>query len=157
MKLSGEIHLEKNSLGQLQEYPWPGNVRQFRNLVERALTLDAHGPLDLVQYLPKSKEESKIAAEMPTNFKEMIQNEIKEMLAKSGIETNNIQAEISSGNEVEGLLPIDSFLSAHISRVLKHCGGKISGPKGAAEILEIHPSTLRKRMKKLGIPFGLVR
>ncbi|MFP4035389.1 MAG: helix-turn-helix domain-containing protein [Desulfovermiculus sp.] len=27
------------------------------------------------------------------------------------------------------------------------------GPNGAAELLEIHPNTLRHRMKKLGISF----
>jgi transcriptional regulator with GAF, ATPase, and Fis domain len=32
--------------------------------------------------------------------------------------------------------------------------GKIYGPHGAAELLEINPNTLRSRMKKLNIPFG---
>ncbi|MDM8552862.1 helix-turn-helix domain-containing protein [Desulfobacterales bacterium HSG2] len=30
----------------------------------------------------------------------------------------------------------------------------VEGERGAARVLEINPSTLRKRMKKLGIPFG---
>jgi len=30
----------------------------------------------------------------------------------------------------------------------------VEGPDGAAYALQIHPSTLRARMKKLGIPFG---
>ena len=32
--------------------------------------------------------------------------------------------------------------------------GKINGPGGAGQILGLHPNTLRKRMNKLGIPFG---
>ncbi|MEW6584216.1 MAG: sigma 54-interacting transcriptional regulator [Nitrospirota bacterium] len=40
---------------------------------------------------------------------------------------------------------------AHILKVLQETGWKIEGPKGAALILGINPSTLRTRMKKLGI------
>lgn len=39
----------------------------------------------------------------------------------------------------------------HIQRVLRETGWRIEGPKGAARILNLHPSTLRLRMKKLGI------
>ena len=40
---------------------------------------------------------------------------------------------------------------AHIGRVLDMTGGKVRGRDGAAEILNINPSTLYSRMKKLGI------
>jgi len=39
----------------------------------------------------------------------------------------------------------------HILRVLRHTDGKVAGRGGAAEILDIHPSTLFSRMKKMGI------
>lgn len=39
----------------------------------------------------------------------------------------------------------------HIGRILRETGWRIEGPKGAAQLLGIHPSTLRNRMKKLGI------
>jgi DNA-binding NtrC family response regulator len=39
----------------------------------------------------------------------------------------------------------------HIITVLKKCNGRIWGPGAAAEILNIPPSTLKSRMKKLGI------
>jgi transcriptional regulator with GAF, ATPase, and Fis domain len=39
----------------------------------------------------------------------------------------------------------------HILRVLCETGWKIEGAKGAASILNLHPSTLRFRIKKLGI------
>jgi transcriptional regulator with PAS, ATPase and Fis domain len=39
----------------------------------------------------------------------------------------------------------------HILTVLKKCNHKISGPGGAAELLNIPPSTLASKMKKLGI------
>ena len=37
-------------------------------------------------------------------------------------------------------------------RVLEATGGVVEGTHGAARILGINPSTLRSRMKKLGIP-----
>jgi DNA-binding NtrC family response regulator len=42
----------------------------------------------------------------------------------------------------------------HIRMALEKTGGKVEGNGGAAELLGIHPGTLRHRMRKLGIPFG---
>jgi transcriptional regulator with GAF, ATPase, and Fis domain len=39
----------------------------------------------------------------------------------------------------------------HILAVLKQCNGKIWGAGAAAEILNLPPSTLKSKMKKLGI------
>ena len=39
----------------------------------------------------------------------------------------------------------------YIITVLKKCNGRIWGAGGAAEVLNIPPSTLKSRMKKLGI------
>lgn len=39
----------------------------------------------------------------------------------------------------------------HIEKTLKLTNGRIDGKKGAALILDIHPETLRSRMRKLGI------
>ncbi len=51
-------------------------------------------------------------------------------------------------------LAIDAVMASHIRRVLDMCRGRVEGPRGAAVRLQIHPSTLRKRMQKLGIPYG---
>ena len=42
----------------------------------------------------------------------------------------------------------------HIMNALQNCGGKVSGPGGAAELLKIQPQTLYSKMKKLGIKQG---
>jgi len=49
---------------------------------------------------------------------------------------------------------LNTLTSQHIRRTLDICKGRVEGEKGAAMRLNIHPSTLRKRMRKLGIPFG---
>jgi transcriptional regulator with GAF, ATPase, and Fis domain len=42
----------------------------------------------------------------------------------------------------------------YIVTVLEQTGWVITGPRGAAKLLDLHPSTLRNRMKKLGITRG---
>lgn len=49
---------------------------------------------------------------------------------------------------------LDKVQTIHISHALILCGGKVGGKDGAAALLDINPSTLRKRMRKLGIDFG---
>jgi len=39
----------------------------------------------------------------------------------------------------------------HILAVLRQTNWRIEGPNGAAAILKLNPSTLRSRMKKLGV------
>jgi transcriptional regulator with GAF, ATPase, and Fis domain len=53
-----------------------------------------------------------------------------------------------------GPMQLDQVMARHIQKVLQMCNGQVEGEKGAARILDIHPSTLRKRMKKMGIAFG---
>jgi formate hydrogenlyase transcriptional activator len=54
---------------------------------------------------------------------------------------------------------LDSVQRAHIEAVLEKCGWRINGPGNAADRLQIHPNTLRFRMKKLGVlgPAGRAR
>ena len=59
------------------------------------------------------------------------------------------------GHGGAGRLPSPADVNTeHIRQALKMSGGKINGPGGAAEILGINTFTLRKRMNKLGIPYG---
>jgi transcriptional regulator with GAF, ATPase, and Fis domain len=46
---------------------------------------------------------------------------------------------------------LDRVERRYITRVLEATGWRISGPSGAALVLDLNPSTLRYRMKKLGI------
>jgi transcriptional regulator with GAF, ATPase, and Fis domain len=49
------------------------------------------------------------------------------------------------------VLTLEALERAHIITVLKKTHGVIEGPKGAARLLDLKPSTARFRMKKLGI------
>jgi transcriptional regulator with PAS, ATPase and Fis domain len=52
------------------------------------------------------------------------------------------------------LLSFDEMTAQHIRQALQMAGGKINGPGGAAQLLGLHPNTLRTKMSKLGIPYG---
>jgi transcriptional regulator with GAF, ATPase, and Fis domain len=48
----------------------------------------------------------------------------------------------------------EEVCARHIRRVLQATGGKVHGPGGAAERLNMNPSTLRNKMNSLGITYG---
>lgn len=50
---------------------------------------------------------------------------------------------------------MDAVQRAHIEGVLLTTRGVVEGRQGAAEILGMHPNTLRSRMKKLGIHYSV--
>lgn len=52
------------------------------------------------------------------------------------------------------ITPLDDVVRHHIVQTLQKTKGKINGNDGAAALLNVHPNTLRNRMKKLGIEFG---
>ncbi len=55
---------------------------------------------------------------------------------------------------IEDFPSLDHILSKHIRHALEVTKGKVHGPSGAAQLLSIHPSTLRHRMRKLRILSG---
>jgi formate hydrogenlyase transcriptional activator len=48
-------------------------------------------------------------------------------------------------------LAMDQITRKHIESVLAQTRGIIEGPSGAAKLLNLHPNTLRSRMRKLGV------
>ena len=56
--------------------------------------------------------------------------------------------------EAENTHTLDAVMRNQIKIALEKTDGVISGDRGAAKQLGIHPSTLRARMRKMGIPFG---
>ncbi len=49
--------LSERLIEQCKNYPWPGNIREMRNVVERAVILNEGGPLNL--FLPEERDDSK--------------------------------------------------------------------------------------------------
>jgi len=60
---------------------------------------------------------------------------------------------VKSSGCSQALQSLEEAITAHIKNVLRASKGKVSGPGGAAAILCMNESTLRSKMRKLGIVF----
>jgi transcriptional regulator with GAF, ATPase, and Fis domain len=124
LKIAANIKFAPGSMENMMPYNWPGNIRELINVVERGLILHQNG---LVSFAPHSR------------------------IGANGKRAT--EAELSLEDNPIGFHKLDEAMHIHIEKALKMCKGKISGPGSAAELLDVLPSTLRKRMDKLGIPF----
>jgi len=118
----------RETMERLVSYPWPGNVRELENVIERAVILSSGPDLEI------SPEILPIAPVYPLP-KEDSTRELH-------VENERAGGELSSLSELE---------RSHIVATLKKTSWRIDGPNGAARILNLNPSTLRSRMKKLKI------
>jgi DNA-binding NtrC family response regulator len=105
-----------------------------------------------------------MAYDWPGNVREL-ENLIERALIQSRGDMLSFETlsapQVPVGPEVTGdaarnrtVLSLDEINAQHIRQALEMAGGKINGPGGAAQILGLHPNTLRSRMNKLGIPYG---
>ena len=122
--------VSRESMENLVNYPWPGNIRELQNVIERAIIVSADPTLRLDRDL------------MP------VAAAAKGMEAPKADSREDRQADLKSPKP---LLTLDEVERNHILAALQHAGGVVDGPKGAARILNLHPNTLRHRMDKLGI------
>ena len=106
---------------QLSAYDWPGNIRELQNAVERAVILAQNGPLKF-----ELSSESK--------------NAVSQRSPRSDIGSTILTREAWKRHERES-----------IAAALQQSGGKIFGPRGAAELLKMKPTTLASRIKALGV------
>lgn len=65
-----------------------------------------------------------------------------------GSAPRNAEVPAEEGNPVKTIAQMERD---HILSVLRQCKGRVSGPGGAAELLNLPASTLKSKMKKLGI------
>jgi transcriptional regulator with GAF, ATPase, and Fis domain len=129
--------ISEQSLRALAQYHWPGNVRELENLVERAV-LSADGAI--LKIVPPT-----IRVEPAISILDGLDGNAKPP------ETTTVMPD----NGARRLLSLAENEEAHIRTVLRHTGGRISGPRGAAAILGVPASTLRSRIKKLGLKIHL--
>lgn len=107
--------LSQTSINGLKNYAFPGNIRELRHLVERAVLLSQNSTLEI---------------DLP--------------LQKNALSIDSI----NSGGRLKTL---EAMERDYIEVVLQRTRGVVAGKGGAAEILGLPSSTLRSRMKKLGI------
>jgi transcriptional regulator with GAF, ATPase, and Fis domain len=106
---------------RLVAWDWPGNVRELGHVIERASLL-SEPPRLRIPPLEGGLARARPASPEPAEP------------ARPGTWMTLAEAE-----------------RRYIGQVLEHTGGRVTGANGAAEILDLKPSTLNFRIRKLGL------
>ena len=142
--------LHSETVRKLLEYSWPGNVRELENLIRRGVTLYREGPLMLDELLPRKAGKSHEATDGRDNLDKRIDARVKLALEKHFANRDQL-APSPDAKSASPLKTLQTATVEAITNALEAAGGRVKGPGGAAEILDINPSTLRGKMRKYGI------
>jgi formate hydrogenlyase transcriptional activator len=115
------------TMGALARYPWPGNIRELQNVIERAVIL-TNGPVLTVRS-DDLRSANPATAPAPTA-------------------NGHAPAAPSTRNMREAL---EEAERQQILEALEKTNWIVAGPEGAAARLGLKRSTLQSRMQKLGI------
>jgi transcriptional regulator with GAF, ATPase, and Fis domain len=125
--------IQPSEMRRLCGYGWPGNIREMQNAVIRAMLLW------------NGAKESAFTIDVGRRL-------FAGMFTAAQAQAAPQQAEQADGiPSISGSLRLEDAEREHIRRVLDMTGGRVTGKGGAAELMDINPSTLRARMKKLGV------
>ena len=122
--------ISQENMDALCSYAWPGNIRELQNAVERAFIL--WGGNTSEPFVVSVDPLAMTRCSTPTRIR---------------------RVEEPSGREPENV-PFDTLETAvrkYILRALIKTHGRISGEGGTAELLGVHPNTLRSKLKKLSL------
>jgi transcriptional regulator with GAF, ATPase, and Fis domain len=116
--------LTEAGVARLLDYDWPGNIRELRNVIERALIVARGGALEFDLHTQA----------VQAGFQQPIFNPV-----------NKAQPEFLTEPEIERRDRENLYI------VLQKTGWKIKGADGAAELMGVKPTTLISRIKKMGL------
>lgn len=116
--------LKKSVLKQIEEYSWPGNIRELQNTMERAVITAVNGVIEL----------------------NLFNNAANELITQnSEINTPVLPQAIICDDQMQEMVKKNMFAA------LEQCHWKIFGDDGAAKLLGMKPTTLTSRIKRLGL------
>jgi PAS domain S-box-containing protein len=116
------LRLTQSHITSLKSHSWPGNIRELKNTIDRAVISSTNKKLRLDLALATVPEETLSATAHPR--------------PKTDYLTSTEFRELEKAN---------------ITAALQHANWKTWGEHGAAVLLEVKPSTLAYQMKTLGI------
>lgn len=99
---------------QFQDYAWPGNVREMRNVIERAAIVSKGNKLQVEPL--------------------------------GGVSDN-----VTSTDTIRTEAELQALMRANLLSALKATKGKVSGPAGAADLMDMRPTTVFSRIKSFGL------
>ncbi len=127
-KVVEEIH--HDSMHELRNYEWPGNIRELENVIERAVIVTKTSTIQIGEW-PGKQSASTIVAPIDS--------------------ASAPHPPIHSSPKTAEFLSLEEMERQHILQALEATKWRVSGEKGAAQLLGLNRSTLRGRMEKLGI------
>jgi len=116
--------LTRAGIAKLQGYDWPGNIRELRNVIERAVIISRGGVLDF---------------DLPVTYSSPAPRPITPR------ETDTTEPEFLTEPEMQ------RRERENLLVVLEKTGWKLKGPDGAAELVGLKPTTLLSRIKRMGL------
>jgi len=125
-----------DDLRLLQNYDWPGNIRELGAVIDRAALLGEGRTLEVAVALGAAQPARR---NLPT---------------VSSIAPLGATPPSPRGSAIASL---DEAIRTHIESALTAAHGRIEGPQGAAALLKINPHTLRAKMRKLRIDWAAYR
>jgi DNA-binding NtrC family response regulator len=134
---AGEPQISSDVLHRLKRYAWPGNIRELRNTIERAVVLCGKGATIKAEHLPMEKMGAALLTRLPP------------------ITHANVPAAVVEGEVTAPFVKLPALgeeLGAvekqRILSVIEQCGGNQSR---AARLLGISRNTLASRLDQYGI------
>jgi formate hydrogenlyase transcriptional activator len=121
--------IPSDTMTTLVKYPWPGNIRELQNVIERAVIL-TKGPI----------------LNIPSDDVRVSNANSMAMAA-----TASTQSASAAGSSQNMRAVLDDAERQQIMAALEQTNWIVAGPNGAAARLGIKRSTLQSRMQKLGI------
>ena len=119
------LRIRRHEAEALKRYGWPGNIRELRNVIERAIIMSKGDRLRLELAMQDSKPVASSSQSLEIHDDHFL-----------------TEAEMREQEK------------ANLLKVLRHAKWRISGTDGAAELLGLKPSTLAYRMHTFGIEKG---
>lgn len=124
---------------KLRSYTWPGNIRELKNVLERAVLFARAGRVEF------SFDNDRFGGTGPEP-------------AENGAEAARPEGACPAGSPAEltrglfaGLPSARELEKQYIQTVLRLTGGKVAGRNGAAELLGMSRSTLYDKLRALGV------
>jgi two-component system response regulator AtoC len=136
MKLGREINqFSQAALEALCQYPWPGNIRELMNVIERAILLSRSNVIS-INNLPNTFLES-FSPSMDLSNLDLSNFNDLDLSAWKGKTLSEVRGQV-----------LDQVEKKYLAMILEQTRGKIGE---AAGIAGIHPRGLYGKMKKLGL------
>jgi transcriptional regulator with GAF, ATPase, and Fis domain len=117
------LTLSKQQAALLKRYDWPGNIRELKNVIERAVILSRGKVLRL----------------------DLAMSDILNAPAAASPEVKDPESTFLTEPEMREFERKNTLLALEMAQ------WRVSGPNGAAKLLGIKPTTLTDRMKKLDL------